>query len=48
MAALCIASAEIAGKTALCAGIGEKLLGQGKKVGFMMPVMIAETGKPDY
>ena len=47
MAALCIASVEIAGKTALCAGIGKKLLGQGKKVGFMMPV-ISEAGEPDH
>lgn len=47
MTALYLTSAEIAGKTALCAGIGKKLLSQGKKVGFMMPVLVSSSGNPD-
>jgi len=38
---------EATGKTALCAGIGKKLLDQGVKVGFLMPVQVLETSNPD-
>jgi BioD-like phosphotransacetylase family protein len=44
MNTLYIASIESAGKTSLCAGIGGKLLSQGKKVGYVMPVRLSETG----
>ncbi|OGN91881.1 MAG: hypothetical protein A2Z70_04000 [Chloroflexi bacterium RBG_13_48_17] len=47
MVALYITSTESAGKTALCTGIGKKLLDRGTKVGFMMPVHLIETGKTD-
>ena len=43
MVALYVTSVEAAGKTALCAAIGKKLLGQGKKVGFVKPVHIGEA-----
>jgi BioD-like phosphotransacetylase family protein len=43
--ALYITSTESAGKTALCAGIGEKLLDRGLKVGFMEPIHLIETGR---
>jgi BioD-like phosphotransacetylase family protein len=45
--ALYITSTESSGKTALCAGIGRKLIGRGLKVGFMEPVHVIETGKTD-
>jgi len=45
--ALYITSTESAGKTALCAGIGRKLLDRGTKVGFMMPIHLIETGNTD-
>jgi BioD-like phosphotransacetylase family protein len=45
--ALYITSRESAGKTALCTGIGKKLLNRGSKVGFMMPVHLIVTGKTD-
>jgi uncharacterized protein len=47
MNALYIASIESAGKTSLCAAIGKKLLNQGKKIGFVMPVRISETTDTD-
>ena len=47
MVALYITSTELAGKTALCAGIGKKLLDRGAKVGFMMPIHLIETGNTD-
>jgi BioD-like phosphotransacetylase family protein len=47
MNTLYIASIESAGKTSLCAGIGIKLLNQGKKVGYIMPVRLSETGNTD-
>ena len=43
MVALYITSMESSGKTALCAGIGRKLLGLGVKVGFFIPVQLLET-----
>lgn len=43
MVALYITSMESAGKTALCAGIGRKLLDRGVKVGFVIPVQLSET-----
>jgi BioD-like phosphotransacetylase family protein len=43
MVNLLIASKEKAGKTALCAGIGRKLLSQGKKVGYFSPVRLSEN-----
>ena len=40
MVALCVTSLERAvGKTALCAGLGKYLLGDGKKVGFFKPLI---------
>jgi len=42
--ALYITSTESAGKTAMCAGIGKKLLDRGSKVGFMVPVHLIQTG----
>jgi BioD-like phosphotransacetylase family protein len=47
LVALYITSTESAGKTALCAGIGRKLLDRGSKVGFMEPVHLIETGHTD-
>jgi BioD-like phosphotransacetylase family protein len=43
MVALYVTSVEAAGKTALCAGIGKKLAGQGKKVGYFKPVQLSEV-----
>lgn len=43
MVNLLIASKESSGKTALCAGIGKKLLNQGKKVGYFLPVRLSES-----
>jgi len=43
MVNLLIASKESSGKTAVCAGIGKKLLNQGKKVGYFVPVRLSET-----
>ncbi len=40
---LYITSKESSGKTALCTGIGKKLLNQGKKVGYFLPITISET-----
>ncbi len=49
MVALYITSAaEAAGKTALCAGIGRKLIEEGIKVGFFMPVQLSETSDADH
>jgi BioD-like phosphotransacetylase family protein len=42
MVNLYIASKESSGKTTLCAGIGKKLLNQGKKAGYFLPVTISE------
>jgi BioD-like phosphotransacetylase family protein len=39
---LYISSVEPAGKTVVCASIGKKLISLGKKVGFFMPVRLAE------
>ncbi len=47
MVALYITSVEAAGKTALCAGIGSKLIEEGIKVGFFMPVQLCETSDAD-
>jgi BioD-like phosphotransacetylase family protein len=47
MAALYVTSLETAaGKSALCAGIGKKLSGEGKKVGFLKPLVRGEKN-PD-
>lgn len=43
MVALYLTSVEAAGKTALCAGIGKKLLNDGRKVGFLAPVRLSES-----
>jgi BioD-like phosphotransacetylase family protein len=43
MVALYVTSVDAAGKTALCAGIGKKLAGQGKKVGYFKPVQLSEV-----
>lgn len=43
MVALYVTSVEAAGKTALCAGIGKKLIAQGKKVGYFKPVQLSEA-----
>jgi BioD-like phosphotransacetylase family protein len=45
--ALYVTSTESTGKTALCAGIGRKLLDRGLKVGFMEPIHVVETGNTD-
>jgi len=45
--ALYVTSTESAGKTALCAGIGEKLLNRGLKVGFMEPIHLIRTDHTD-
>ncbi|MBM3148407.1 MAG: phosphotransacetylase family protein [Chloroflexi bacterium] len=45
MVALYVTSVEAAGKTALCAGIGRKLIAQGRKVGYFKPVQLAEQGE---
>ncbi len=42
MVNLLIASKESYGKTALCAGIAKKLVNQGKKVGYFLPVRLSE------
>ena len=47
MVSLYLASVEAAGKTALCAGIGRKLLKDGKKVGFFKPVQFSEPDSVD-
>ena len=47
MVAVYLTSVEAAGKTALCAGIGRKLLSQGKKVGYFAPVQLSETSGAD-
>ena len=47
MTALYITSMEGAGKTALCVGIGKKLLDDGLKVGFVIPVQLSETSNTD-
>ncbi|MBM3150218.1 MAG: hypothetical protein FJZ88_09400, partial [Chloroflexi bacterium] len=47
MVALYVTSVEAAGKTALCAGIGKKLVAQGKKVGYFKPVQLSEPGGSD-
>jgi uncharacterized protein len=43
MTTLQIASYESCGKTALCAGIGKKLINAGKKVGYIKPVNLTEA-----
>jgi BioD-like phosphotransacetylase family protein len=46
---LYILSKESAGKTALCAGLGKKLVNYGKKVGYFIPVHLSEdTKRKDY
>lgn len=47
MIALYLASVEAAGKTALCAGIGRRLLEDGRKVGFLRPVRLSEANAND-
>ncbi|MEW6142185.1 MAG: DRTGG domain-containing protein [Chloroflexota bacterium] len=48
MVSLLVASTEPAGKTAICAGTGRKLIEKGKKVGYLRPVTLTATGAPDY
>jgi len=43
MVALYLTSVEAAGKTALCAAIGRKLLSLKKKVGFIIPIQLTEA-----
>jgi uncharacterized protein len=43
--ALYITSTASAGKTAFCAGIAQKLLDGGSKIGFMMPVHTSQVGE---
>lgn len=47
MVPLYITSMQAAGKTALFAGIGRKLLDRGSKVGFLIPVHLSETANAD-
>jgi BioD-like phosphotransacetylase family protein len=47
VAALYITSMGTTGKTALCAGIGRKLLDRGIKVGFFIPVQLSGTSNAD-
>ena len=47
MVALYITSVESAGKTALCGGIGKKLISDGKKVGYIVPARLSEAGNSD-
>jgi len=47
MVALYITSVGTAGKTALCAGIGSKLIEEGIKAGFFMPIQLSETSNAD-
>ena len=47
MVNLYIASLEPAGKTAVCASIGRKMIAKGKKVGFFIPVHISENSEMD-
>ena len=42
MVSLYITSIQAAGKTAICGGLGKKLLDQGKKVGYFKPVHVTE------
>ncbi len=44
MVALYVTSSETAGKTALCASIGKRLIEEGVRVGFFMPVQLLEAG----
>ncbi|HEX75433.1 MAG TPA: phosphotransacetylase family protein [Dehalococcoidia bacterium] len=48
MVALYLTSVEAAGKTALCASIGRKLLNLGGKVGFITPVQLSEASINGY
>jgi uncharacterized protein len=43
--AIYLASVEPAGKTALAAVIGKKLIGEGKNVGYFMPLELSESGR---
>jgi BioD-like phosphotransacetylase family protein len=47
VAALYVTSMEAVGKTALCAGIGRKLLDRGISVGFFVPVQLSVTSHAD-
>jgi len=47
MKALYLTSVEAAGKTALCLGIGKKLMQEGKKVGFFRPIRLSDPGLTD-
>jgi BioD-like phosphotransacetylase family protein len=47
VAALYITSTETVGKTALCAGVGKKLLDRGISVGFLVPVQLSGTSNTD-
>jgi BioD-like phosphotransacetylase family protein len=42
MVSLYLASTKAAGKTAICSGLGRKLVKQGKKVGYFKPVHVTE------
>ena len=45
MSVLLIASYESCGKTALCAGIGRKLVNAGKKIGYIKPISMTGAGR---
>lgn len=47
MVALYLTSVEAAGKTALCAGVGKKILDSGIKVGFLAPIQLSEPASTD-
>jgi len=47
MKALYLTSVEAAGKTALCLGIGKKLMQEGKKVVFFRPIRLSDPGLTD-
>ncbi len=47
MAALYITSIGAVGKTALCAGVGRKLINKGINVGFFIPVQLSRTSNAD-
>lgn len=47
MVALYVTSVKSAGETAFCAGIGRKLIEEGLKVGFFIPVQLSEISDAD-
>jgi uncharacterized protein len=44
---LFVISKETASKTSLCAGIGKKFLGDGRKVGYFVPVRVSDPAHPN-